>query len=100
MSKETSISKNDMARLIANETGDTIAASSKFIDAFERVSKFAIRAGKKINLRGFIKIETSERAGRTGRNPITGEAVEIPAKRVVKAKMSPAFMTESEGGEI
>lgn len=94
------LSKNDLARLIAGETGFTIADSAKFLDALENVSVFALRAGKAINLRGFIKIEPSERAARTGRNPKTGAAVSIPGKRVIKAKASPAILGDSEGGEI
>lgn len=94
------LSKNDIARLIAGETGFTITDSAKFLDALENVSVFALRAGKAINLRGFIKLEPSERAGRTGRNPQTGAAVAIPAKRVIKAKASSAILGDSEGGEI
>ena len=94
------LSKNDIARLIAGETGFTITDSAKFLDALENVSVFALRAGKAINLRGFIKLEPSERAGRTGRNPQTGAAVVIPAKRVIKAKASSAILGDSEGGEI
>ncbi len=94
------LSKNDIARLIAGETGFTITDSAKFLDALENVSVFALRAGKAINLRGFIKLEPSERAGRTGRNPQTGAAVAIPAKRVIKAKASSAILGDSEGGEV
>jgi len=94
------LNKNNIARLIAGETGFTITDSAKFLDALENVSVFALRAGKAINLRGFIKLEPSERAGRTGRNPQTGAAVVIPAKRVIKAKASSAILGDSEGGEI
>ena len=78
------LSKNDLARLIAGETGFTIADSAKFLDALENVSVFALRAGKAISLRGFIKIEPSERAARTGRNPRTGAQIKIKAAKVPK----------------
>ncbi len=96
----TTLHRNDIARLIANETGDTIASATKFVAAFEAITKFALQSGKTVDLRGFIKLEPTERAGRTGRNPQTGAAVEIPAKRIVKAKVSPAVIGDSEGGEI
>jgi len=38
--------------------------------------------GGSVELRGFGAFSTRERASRTGRNPRTGEAVEVPAKRV------------------
>ncbi|MXP10649.1 integration host factor subunit beta [Pseudoblastomonas halimionae] len=38
--------------------------------------------GGRVELRGFGAFSTRHREGRTGRNPRTGEAVEVPAKRV------------------
>ncbi|GMN03376.1 integration host factor subunit beta [Erythrobacter sp. MTPC3] len=38
--------------------------------------------GGRVELRGFGAFSTREREARTGRNPRTGEAVEVPAKRV------------------
>ncbi len=40
---------------------------------------------------GIGKITLSDRKARTGRNPATGEAIEIPAKTVVKMKLSKSF---------
>ena len=42
----------------------------------------ALRAGDKVEIRGFGKFDTRRRAGRIGRNPKTGETVEVPAKRI------------------
>ena len=91
----STLNRGDLARLIANETGGTITAASQFLSAFENVTKLALQSGKSVDLRGFIKLETTERAARTGHNPATGAAIQIPAKRVVKAKVSPAVL----GGE-
>lgn len=38
--------------------------------------------GGRVELRGFGAFSTRERAARTGRNPRTGETVDVPAKRV------------------
>ena len=38
--------------------------------------------GGRVELRGFGAFSTRERAARTGRNPRTGESVDVPAKRV------------------
>lgn len=45
-------------------------------------------AGDAVNLPGFGKFEMKERAARTGRNPGTGEAVQIPASRRLTFKAS------------
>src|SRR5487761_1072964 len=42
----------------------------------------ALRSGDKIEVRGFGSFRTRERNSRVGRNPKTGERVEVPAKRV------------------
>ncbi|HMD33145.1 MAG TPA: HU family DNA-binding protein [Candidatus Acidoferrales bacterium] len=41
-----------------------------------------LRENKKIEIRGFGSFRTRERRGRVGRNPKTGEKVEVPAKRI------------------
>ena len=42
----------------------------------------ALQTGDKIEIRGFGSFRTRERRGRIGRNPKTGEKVEVPAKRI------------------
>ncbi len=41
-----------------------------------------LRENKKIEIRGFGSFRTRQRRGRVGRNPRTGEKVEVPAKRI------------------
>ncbi len=42
----------------------------------------ALKAGDKVEIRGFGSFRTRQRNSRTGRNPKTGAAVSVPAKRV------------------
>ena len=42
----------------------------------------ALRDGDKVEIRGFGSFRTRQRPGRVGRNPATGEAVEVPPKSV------------------
>lgn len=46
----------------------------------------SLNKGEKIELRGFGSFRVRERNSRKGRNPKTGEAVDIPAKRVAYFK--------------
>ena len=48
---------------------------------FDNVIK-ALQADDKIEVRGFGSFRTRRRRGRTGRNPKTGEKVEVPPKRI------------------
>lgn len=42
----------------------------------------ALKGGEKVELRGFGSFRLRERAARLGRNPKTGEKVQVPAKKV------------------
>ena len=42
----------------------------------------ALKAGDKIEIRGFGSFRTRQRRGRTGRNPKTGAKVEVPPKKI------------------
>ncbi len=54
---------------------------------FESIVK-SLRAGDKIEIRGFGSFRRRERKARVGRNPKTGERVEVPAKTVPYFKPS------------
>ena len=48
---------------------------------FDEIAK-RLAEGGRVELRGFGAFSTRDRDARTGRNPRTGEAVDVPAKRV------------------
>ncbi len=48
----------------------------------------ALRSGEKVDLRGFGSFVVKERKARQGRNPKTGETIEIPAKRAATFRPS------------
>jgi integration host factor subunit beta len=52
------------------------------IDIFFDEIAQRLAEGGRVELRGFGAFSTRERAARTGRNPRTGESVDVPAKRV------------------
>lgn len=51
----------------------------------------AMKRGDKVNLSGFGTFVVSERAARTGRNPKTGEPIDIPASRAPKFRAGKAL---------
>ena len=72
----------------AEKTGLSKKDAAAAVNAFFEVTADALKAGDKVVFPGLFKAEVSERAARTGRNPRTGEEMTIPAKKVVKAKLS------------
>ncbi len=64
----------------------------------------ALKSGDKIEIRGFGSFRTRQRKARVGRNPKTGDKVEVPAKRVPFFKPSKELRDtvnkRTHGGEI
>jgi DNA-binding protein HU-beta len=56
----------------------------EMVEAFTDTAQGALKKGESVALIGFGTFSTSKRTARTGRNPRTGEAIKIPARKVVK----------------
>jgi integration host factor subunit beta len=75
--------RSELVQLLVNANPElSIREIDQIVDVFfdEIVKRLA--AGGRVELRGFGAFSTRSRDGRTGRNPRTGEAVEIDSKRV------------------
>ena len=59
--------------------------------AFITTTESALKAGNKVQLVGFGSFEVKERAARTGKNPATGEQIDIPASKAPAFKAGKAF---------
>ena len=80
------MNKAQLIDSIASEAGLTKADAKKALDAFIKVTGDALKEGGRVALVGFGSFSVSERSARTGRNPQTGQEIQIPAKKVVKFK--------------
>lgn len=85
------MNKKEFVKVIAEKTGFTQKDTKVFLEGFEGAVSETLAAGDDIRLTGFGTYSTSARAARTGRNPQTGEAMEIPASRGVKFKAGKAL---------
>jgi len=59
-------------------------------DAFVAMALKEVRSGGEFPLPGLGKLVKKDRAARMGRNPLTGESIQIPAKTVVKFRVAKA----------
>lgn len=78
------MNKTELANAVAQQTGLNQAAARKVIDALfgtDGIIADALRRGEQVTISGFGSFAVKERAARTGRNPRTGEAVEIGPSR-------------------
>lgn len=80
------MNKADLVNSLSEKTGLTKTKSNQAIDALVETISEALKGGDKVTLVGFGTFTTSQKEARMGRNPKTGESLEIPAKRVAKFK--------------
>ena len=85
------MTKNDMISEIASRTGQTKVATKAIVDAFIDVVTDAVANDEEVSILGFGRFYVAERAGRTGRNPQTGEEIEIPASKSPRFKAGKIF---------
>ncbi len=85
------MNKTELVAAIAEKSGlskkDSEAALSATVEAVTE----ALKAGDKVSLVGFGTFETRERAARVGKNPATGESIEIAACTVPAFKAGKAL---------
>ena len=79
------MNKSDLMDIIAKKTSTKKDATAAIDELFESM-KEALAKGERVQIAGFGSFSVKERQARMGRNPRTGEAVEIPARKVVKFK--------------
>ena len=78
------MNKQDLIKDISERGEFTKADAEAALKAVQGAIIAALVNGDKITLPGFGTFKVVETAARTGRNPQTGEPVEIPAKRKIK----------------
>lgn len=75
------MTKAELVAKIAEGAGLTKVQAEKALNCFVAETTAAIKAGDKVTLVGFGTFSATTRAARTGRNPQTGAAIQIAAKK-------------------
>jgi integration host factor subunit beta len=80
---KTAMIRSELLQILAKENPELRAEDvERAVDTFfEEISR-RLADGGRVELRGFGAFSTRQRDGRKGRNPRTGESVEVPEKRV------------------
>ncbi len=82
-----SLNKTELVAKIAAETGQSQAAVSNVLHGLFAAISETVAAGGKVAIPGWLSFETATTSARTGRNPRTGETIEIPAGKRVKVSV-------------
>ncbi len=80
------MNKNDLIATVAERTGLSKTGAGEAVEAtFDAIAK-ALKAGDVVRIIGFGNFTVSKRAASTGRNPRTGETIQIAASKSPKFK--------------
>lgn len=80
------MNKAELIDAVAQHSGETRAETGRVLDSLITVVGETLQRGDDVVLVGFGTFKTANRAAKVGRNPITGEQVNIPARRVAVFK--------------
>ena len=76
------MTKEEMINIMADESGISKKQAGEALQAFMGGVTTQLQDGKKVSFAGFGTFTVSHRKARTGRNPQTGAAIDIPATTV------------------
>jgi DNA-binding protein HU-beta len=85
------MNKQELVDAVASAVGISKSAAGEAVDAFVAVVTQAVVEGEGVELVGFGTFSTGQRAARTGRNPRSGETLQIAAAKTVKFTAAKAF---------
>ena len=85
------MNKNDLVSAVASRTGLSKSDAAKAVDGITDAITSSLSSGTEVRLVGFGTFSVRHRAATTGRNPRTGERIQIAATNVPKFKSGKAL---------
>jgi integration host factor subunit alpha len=93
------LTKAEIAEQVHQQLGRNKKESARMVEALFEIIKESLEDGKDVMISGFGKFFIRNRAERSGRNPLTGDAIMLPAKKIVTFKCSGKLRGKINGGE-
>jgi len=92
------MTKSELIAQIAERSGVAKADVEKVLKGFEEVVHEVVAKGEeKLSLPGFLSFEQTIRSARTGRNPQTGETIQVPESKAVKVTAGSKLKASAKG---
>jgi DNA-binding protein HU-beta len=85
------MTKNDLAEKVAERTGMTASQARNAVETMIETVSDELARGGEVALAGFGKFSVSHRAARSGRNPSTGQTIQIAASKAAKFSAASAL---------
>lgn len=83
-----SVTKADIVERVYKDAGFSKKEAAEMVDLIFKVIKDTLARGEKVKISGFGNFSIRDKATRVGRNPQTGDAMNISARRVLTFKPS------------
>jgi DNA-binding protein HU-beta len=80
------VNRNELVDAVSNKTDMKKSEASKAVDAVFEAIEDALKGGDEVRLVGFGTFSVASRAASEGRNPRTGEKIQIAASKQAKFK--------------
>ena len=93
----STLTKAELAELLFEKVGLNKREAKDMVDTFFEEIRFALERGDSVKLSGFGNFQLRDKPQRPGRNPKTGEAIPITARRVVTFHASQKLKAIVEG---
>lgn len=87
------MTKADIVEKLAAQTGIAKKEAFSMVESVFDLLKSTLESGEDLKLAGFGKFEVKQKSDRRGRNPQTGEAITIAARKVLTFKPSAVLKT-------
>jgi DNA-binding protein HU-beta len=91
------VNKGELVDAVASATGESKRVVGDVLDAFIDNVQKEVKSGNKVSLPGFGTFERRHRNARTGRNPQTGETIQVAAAEVPAFKPGAGFKSFVNG---
>jgi DNA-binding protein HU-beta len=92
------MNKADLIEAIANDVELSKADAGKALDSLTKRITQSLKKGENVTLVGFGTFSVTKRKARTGRNPQTGETIQIAASKGVKVSAGSKLKAAVKGG--
>lgn len=87
------MTKAEIVEKVSTKTGFTKREAQDLVESVFCVLKKTLESGEDVKISGFGKFEVKQKKDRKGRNPQTGEAITIEARRILSFKPSALLRT-------
>ena len=91
------MTKQELAQKVANDVGLNQSQAKDAVEATFKAIADELASGGEVAVSGFGKFSVSERSAREGRNPATGETIQIAASKAAKFSAASALKKQLNG---